>query len=201
MGPPPDPRFATKLELAWQLQSIERLQRSADWIPTASGASVPFSAQLGKYAVARDASQTRIIQYWREFDAALPKDPTDYMAAFKNLRELDEEYTAGHDHAGHDHEHRTGLSYSLMQYLRPTFSGATTAMARQEARKRLLTAAVDVLEGRPGALPIDPFSGKPLVHKGNLVYSFAENQKDDGGSTKRGQGMSLPLDFIIRLPG
>ncbi|HEY0867208.1 MAG TPA: hypothetical protein VGE01_07515 [Fimbriimonas sp.] len=197
MGPPPDPRHSAKLELAWQLQAIDGMGSNSPGV--IGEESIPIEQRLGKLGIVRRAYKARIVEYWRAFHAALPKDPTHYLEAFRAVRELDAEYDSAHGHEGHDHQQRSGLSYAMVLTMRPVFSGATTVMARAEAEKRLLLAGVDVLDGK-GSLPADPFSEGPLLRKGNLIYSVAENQKDDGGSREHGKGMGLPLDFVLALP-
>jgi hypothetical protein len=57
-------------------------------------------------------------------------------------------------------------------------------------------------------LPVDPFSGAPLVYRvtddGFIVYSLGSNQQDDGGNLERparrpGGGMDLPPDIGLSV--
>ncbi len=118
-------------------------------------------------------------------------------------------------------EESTGATSLLGRLAAPPMlrMGLLTARATAEARCTAIAAMVERYRrqhGRPPAaldaltpeyaatLPVDPFTGKPLLYRadgeGYTVYSVGEDRKDDGGDTTAADGRKSRDDGIrIRI--
>lgn len=116
-----------------------------------------------------DASETINLRYWRKVKAALEASKQSSLGPrWRALRDLDQ---------AEDAYGKTIPGYWFPQ----RYSGHAAQLLMAELA--LEFAQLELTLRRTGSHPTarDPFSGKPLIWKDDLVYSVGPDGKDDGG--------------------
>lgn len=192
LGPLPDLHRVLAGESAMEANLTKEIGRyGIKAFVSMDGQGVPPSFRLLGFGPARDAFQARIIEYWRNVYAKLPKDPIDYVG---NAKALDMSVA----------EHG-GPSYDLLRFVSPVFSGVTKLAAEDEANRRITRTAIELWEGKNPRLPADPFSRSSLKLKRSgsdwTLYSVGPDGIDDGGKP-RGRTMTGGYDLVVpsKLP-
>jgi hypothetical protein len=107
-------------------------------------------------------------------------------------------------------------TYTLTELMSPVFEGIPMSLGEAEAKRRVLLAAIDLLEVRrssgtqahyvagTGPLWVDPFTEKTLiVHSkgsGFLVYSVGRDEKDNGGKQRPKNAFYEGYDITFSYP-
>lgn len=85
---------------------------------------------------------------------------------------------------------RSYVAFKILADARLDLLRIAVALAERKAERGSYPDALDELVGeRLGEVPLDPFSGRPLVYRregeGYLLYSIGANGRDDGGDDER----------------
>ena len=107
--------------------------------------STPLVFRLMRVPAVRDASMTRVIQFWRKAWRELPEDPTDFRQAQKALAM----------------PAPSGPSYAVLDVLMPVFDNFAQSNAGSEANRRLTREALALWSGASPARVKDPFGPGP----------------------------------------
>ncbi len=212
-GSAPDIEYACRGEAVMGRQTM-RVLRSGKPLDDVTGTDrkAPLFRVRPSPATQRlfcDASEARMINYWRRVFDRLRRHRGDYIAQGRAFGDLDREIQA-------KAEAKTP-SYILLAVLTPVFEAIADNVAREDALRRLREGLVRIAEYRlrSGRLPpklaacggtplLDPFTGKPLTYRrtddGFAFYSVGENRKDDGGNGKRPEKGGKSPDIVIRYP-
>lgn len=186
LGPIPALRRSLTFEAVESVHFPDMVKRyGAMSFVAMDGTRTPALMRLMAFGAVRDASQARIVEYWRNAWRRLPQDPTDYRAARAALA------LPG----------TKGPSYELLRFLTPVFDTFAVANARAEASRRMTRAALTLWSGTRPILEQDPFGTGPLKFrqdaKGWTLYSVGPDEKDDGGIPLEGSGLK-GYDLVIR---
>jgi hypothetical protein len=134
-----------------------------------------------------DASEVINLRYWRAVKSALAPIPDDDLTAqWRALKALDTaEDKRGKAFAGYWYPQRySGLATEFLlaelAYRLPRVALAIQGFER--IKKKPLTRLEDLPSGTPLT---DVFSGKPLLRKGQRLYSVGFDGKDDGGDENK----------------
>ncbi len=212
-GRAPDIEHGCRGEAVMSRVAVD-IVRSGKDIASLTGSEPPptVSRALSSRGAARlfcDASEARIVSYWRRAFSRLRQHRGDYMAQGAAFDDLDREMQA--------HAQAKASSYILLAILTPVFSRMADKVALNDAQRRMREGLVRIAEYRlrVGRLPetlaevggtplLDPFSGKPLMYqrtaRGFVLYSVGENRKDDGGNGRRPPAGGSAPDIVIEYP-
>ncbi len=153
-----------------------------------------------------DAWEVRLLEYWRECYRILRSNRGDHIGQANALRALGEDLVAREKEP----------TYELAAILMPVFSQVSLKLAAGEEQQRLRQTLLELVRfkqksGRwPDALSelptppeLDIFTGKPPIYRktpvGFILYSVAENLKDDGGQSKRDKKTGA-FDLVVQYP-
>jgi len=157
-------------------------------------------------AIMSDAWETRMLEYWRACFRGIRSNRGDPIGQANALRVL------GEDLAPREKE----PTYELAAILMPVFSQAALKLAAGQEQQRLRKTLIELVKFKQkterwpdslSQLPVPPetdiFTNKlPIYRKtldGFILYSVAENFKDDGGQAKRDQKTGA-FDLVIQYP-
>jgi len=210
-GPLPSIEYACRGEVVMGRVCVKIVRRGGDpGALTGSQPSPDVRRQTASHAgrnVFCDASDARIVAFWRKVFGALRKHRDDRAAWHAALKAIEADLVAK--------ERRP--SYILLAVIAAVYSQADDKLVQLEAKRTLDRTLVRLASHRlrkrafpsslkdlGGTLPTDPFSGKPLVYRrtasGFILYSVGEDRKDDGGvGVKPGPDKPVP-DIVVQYP-
>uniref|UniRef100_UPI0037521FFE hypothetical protein n=1 Tax=Armatimonas sp. TaxID=1872638 RepID=UPI0037521FFE len=183
-GPTPDLRFSYRAELPFQLMEVANMRQGKPFLPDPEKPEddsqemmdlVKNNPQLATHW------EQSTVWYWRRVYQELARNESLTLAARMEalLAPL---------------EKRRSRSDYFVLSLAPVMSQAATKLQKWNAQAALREATLDLLETRlktgtfseKPTLPADPFDDESLRYRrtgaGFVLYSLAENGKDDGGS-------------------
>ncbi len=190
------------------IQNIRSI-RETEMMLTGEDLSHPLDRFTVQDPSVRRMFEAKLVEAWRKFFEAAPKDPTDFKGINKALAALDAKISADNS-----------LENKLNQILFPVFSQAGNAALKIQGQQRMNLLAVKLLRLRPTGLPtslkafgtlaIDPMTEKQMGYdrKGNgfKLWIAGQDGIDNGGvayipSTGMSRtGTDIVLGFDIGLP-
>ena len=134
-----------------------------------------------------DASEVINLRYWRGVKQALaPLPDGDLRAQWQALKLLDSvEEKRAKEIPGYWYPQLYSRNYGFLLLQNCRWNLGRTELALREAQR-----ATGKLPTHVASLPaetptLDPYTGKPLIWNGKLLYSAGWDEKDDGGDEKK----------------
>ena len=186
-GPNPDLRFAMRAEFVFLNARIPQMPYGENY-ESAYEAVITQAPEwkLMRFKPILELNQANAIKWFRMAYAALPKNPEFIESARQPLREIQNQI-----------ESERGLASMASSWFSSFGPVGLDYFAAGIARRRVLAAAIDVLETRlrSGRFPqhwskagpdgLDPFTDRPLSYRrtknGFVVYSVDKDRTDNGG--------------------
>jgi len=210
-GPLPSIEHACRGEVIFGRISMKIVRRGGDLgALTGSQPSADLRRQTASEAGRNafcDASEARIVAFWRKSFAALREHPGDYAA------QSDAQAAAIREVEANSRK----PSYLLADILAPVFARVGDKILQLQVLRKLRAQLLRIvgycnrtgvfptgLRDLGGTLPMDPFSGMPLLYRrtasGFVLYSVGEDREDDGGiGVKPGPDKPVP-DIVVQYP-